>query len=160
MSGGGGGGDRRKRGDFELPLTPMIDLFSMILIFLVLTTTFGAADMNVPAGLFLPKSRSKESPESAPQVALWQGKARASFLPEDFSVKFLLEPGHEVEIEAYRTKLKAFVAALPGEARGSGVLLNVIADRDTPYREVFAVTKLFRESGFESMLFAAQGGVK
>jgi biopolymer transport protein ExbD len=150
------GGPRRRHG-FELPLTPMIDLFSMILIFLVLGTTFGSSDMNIPQGLVLPKSRSQESPESAPQVSIWQGNAKPSFLEEPLSVKILLEPGHETEAEAYRKKISDYVASLPGEARGSGVLLNVIADRDTPYREVFAVSKFFREAGFESLLFAAQG---
>lgn len=158
MSGGGPGGKRR--GDFELPLTPMIDLFSMILIFLVLTTTFGAADMNVPEGLFLPSSHSKESPESAPQVAIWKGQAKASFLEEALPVKLLLEAGHEAEVAAYRQKVSAFVAALPGAARQSGVLLNVLADKETPYREVFAISKFYREAGFESLLFAAQGEAK
>ena len=53
--------------------------------------------------------------------------------------------------------LKIFVQKLAPEARSSGVLLNVMADRQTPYRDIFDTVRVFRETGFETLLFVATG---
>jgi hypothetical protein len=61
---------RQKKPPLELQLTAMIDVFSMIVIFLIFGTVFGAADITVPAGMRIPQSISKEGLEAAPKVMI------------------------------------------------------------------------------------------
>ena len=149
---------RTHRRLFELQLTAMIDIFSMIIIFLIKGTMFGVSDIAVPEGVRLPQSFSKESVESAPQVMIAQKQVRFSFREGAIPIEaFANDRGEDPRMGSLRQELKTYVNQLSGVARSSGALLNVIADRETPYRDVFNTVRVMRQSGFEAMLFVAMG---
>ena len=50
-------------------------------------------------------------------------------------------------VEAQKEKRKASVESL-----------NFVADQDTSYQDIFDVLAVFRESGFNTVLFVATGG--
>ncbi len=168
---------KHRREPMELQLTAMIDIFTMIVIFLVMGTVIGVADVSVPLNTKLPKSSSVEALDAAPQVVFnvqtdstgskktfIEVKALSSDLstmPQleigDFRVK--AEVGNPKVDELKRLLSKA-IEKLSPEQRKGGVLLNIVADQATPYRDLFDVIKVFRESGFQSLLFVAAGDPK
>lgn len=134
-----------------LQLTAMIDIFSMITIFLVLGTVFGAADIDIGTNIKLPQSVSREEITSAPQLQISGSEVR--FVPlakswklEDFSQNTPLT----LKI---RSEIVRYVSNIPGHAKQSGTLLNVIADKTLSYKSLFDVIRVFREAGFETLLF-------
>ena len=64
---------------------------------------------------------------------------------------------HIGQVARFAEKLKAHVAALSPESRKSGVLLNVVADRKLPYAQIFSVIQVFRQAGFDLLLFVKTG---
>lgn len=153
---------RKHRHVLDLQLTAMIDIFSLIVIFLIKGTVFGVSDLPMDPTIKLPESRSKESLETAPQVQIigdrvfFSGDSTAS-RSSGVDVNDLARAGTTPEgpRERLGAEIKDFISRLTPEARGSGVLLSVIADRTTPYSKVFQVVRFFRESGFDSILFVA-----
>ena len=150
---------RHRKEPLELQLTAMIDIFSMIVIFLIFGTVFGAADIIVPGSIQVPKSVSKEGAESAPRLVIDANEVMFSGSGEKAPLSWFKGQDDESRsrADAFKGRIKGFVARLPDSAKGSGVLLNVIADQDTPYEDIFSVVRVFREAGFQSLLFVAAG---
>jgi biopolymer transport protein ExbD len=148
-----------RREPIELQLTAMIDVFSMIVIFLIFGTVFGAADIVIPTGIEIPKSISKESLESAPRVVITKNEVFLS----------VGETSQPVPLENFRTAQgKANIRALfkpalssfqekKKENKESVTPLNLLADFKTPYADIFDVVALFRQMGFNTILFVANG---
>ncbi len=149
---------KKHRHVLDLQLTAMIDIFSLIVIFLIKGTVFGVSDLPVDSTIRLPESRSSETLETAPNVQIVSDKVIFSAATtEDLKLGV---PLSELESggtgrERLLAEIRDYLARLPAEARGSGVLLGVIADRDAPYSKVFSVVRFFRQSGFDSLLFVA-----
>lgn len=149
-----------RREPMDLQLTAMIDVFSMIVIFLIFGTVFGAAEMVIPGALKLPQSYSKESVEAAPRVVIMPDSVQTNLLKDSITPDLF----HRVQGAPYGASLiqaekllKAYVEGLSKENRATGTLLNVIADRETPYEKVYDVISFFREAGFDTLLFVASG---
>ena len=151
---------KKKREPFELQLTAMIDIFSMLVIFLIFGTVIGAAEMIFPPTVKVPRSASKESTESAPQVVIGESGVIVTTdgiveIPlNDF---FSTTPESTKKIEDLGTSLVAYVSKLPESKRKAGAVLNIIGDKELSYQQIFDVLKVFRAAGFESLLFIAQG---
>jgi biopolymer transport protein ExbD len=145
---------KQRREPFQLQLTALIDVFSMLVIFLIKGTVFGMSDIAVPEAVRLPESVSREMVESAPQLIIGKEDVRISILQKPISLQAFADVTGPQMVEL-KKQLKAYVQALPIEARSSGVLLNVVSDRETSYRKVFDTVKVFREVGFETLLLVA-----
>lgn len=120
----------------------------------------GVNDLPIPAEMRLPMSISKESVESAPRIVIGKKEVSESMFSETIPLSSFSNDGrgkNDGKIAELKARLRGYVSALAPEARKSGVLLNVLADQETPYRHVFDVIKVFREAGFEALLFVAQG---
>ncbi|OFZ43352.1 MAG: hypothetical protein A2070_09855 [Bdellovibrionales bacterium GWC1_52_8] len=139
----------------ELQLTALIDVFSMIVIFLILGTVFGASEVVIPGQMKLPKSISKEGMDTAPRIVIHQGKVTSNFFKESYDLsRFHASEGSE-ESEAFKRELKKHVKVFTS---GEGPkLLSTIADQEAAYEDVFSVVRLFRLAGFETLLFVATG---
>jgi biopolymer transport protein ExbD len=142
----------------QLNVIPLIDICALTIIFMVMEAFFGESSIVIPKDIEVPKSASKESIENAPRVVIENSMVIASFLKEPIPLAWF-DPaaGTRPELADVREKIKQFVEKVPVEARKSGVLLNVIADERAPYKTIFDVIAVFRESGFHSMLFVARG---
>lgn len=135
----------------------MIDIFSMIVIFLIFGTVFGASDMVIPPDMKIPKSVSKEGLESAPRLVIERDRVKISVWDSAVYPMEVFRGGDASALRSLRTRLKTYVQELPEGSKRTGLLLNVIADRATPYRDIYDVVKVFRMEGFESLLFIAMG---
>lgn len=141
-----------------LNVIPMIDVFSMIIIFLIMGTIFGEASIDVPNWLEVPKSTSKENVENAPRILITQNEVITNFNTQKIPLsEFRSNRFGSLEMQSFVSQIRKYVDSIPPEVRQGGVLLNVIADQSTPYRDIFDVMKVFRGAGFESILFVAEG---
>ena len=138
----------------ELPITAMIDVFSMIVIFLLLGGAFGSSDIKIPKGTVLAKSVTEEAAIAAPQVHWTEGGLDAEFVSSKLDEAVLREGGGEV-YESFKNKLKTYLGAMPAHVRTSQKPVNLVADAGTPYETVFRVIKLLREAGFENVLLVS-----
>ena len=149
---------RKRRHVLDLQLTAMIDIFSLIVIFLIKGTVFGVSDLPVDRDVKLPKSRSKETLDTAPYAQIVGEKvafsgAASTDVRQGIPFEELSAGGSGRDHLA--AEVKAYLSKIPPESKSSGILLSVIADRDATYGRVFEVVKFFREQGFESLLFVA-----
>lgn len=146
-----------KKGPVELQLTAMIDVFSMIVIFLILGGVMGAADIVVPPSMQVPKSKSKEGIESAPRVVIESNQVTFSMAGAPIPIEGFRNPatapGLEKELQAFASSFIESQKKLNKPA----IPLNIIADQNTPYRDIFDVVLAFRKAGFSSILFVATG---
>ena len=146
-----------KKGPVELQLTALIDVFSMIVIFLILGGVMGATDIVVPDSMKVPKSKSKEGIESAPGITIEANQVKFSLSPEPIPLQsFASEGGRERLIHDLGEMAGTYLKKQK-EAKSPVTAINVIADQNTPYRNLFDVILVFRKLGFTSVLFVATG---
>jgi biopolymer transport protein ExbD len=139
-----------------LNLTSMIDICAILIIFLVMGTVIGQEEVPAPIGFQFPRSTNKENPESAPEVLFYEGEVDVRFLGRKVNVEVLRDRTHP-EREQLGSAIKAYVQSMPDKVKSAGALLNLNADRRTPYQDIFDLSQFFRESGFDSILFVAEG---
>lgn len=146
---------KKRRYPMSLQLTAMIDIFSIIVIFLILGSVMGTTDVVIPGTDFvIPKSVSKESVNGAPQVVISNTSVMFPALKLELKTEsFLRTSKNTQEMDSLNLKLKKYLKELPESSKGSGYLLNVVADEKVPYGKLFEILKVFRAAGFESLLF-------
>jgi len=149
---------RKERRVLDLQLTAMIDIFSLIVIFLIKGTVFGVSDLSVDPTLKLPESRSKESLDTAPTAQIVGDRvvfsgSQSPALAQGVPIAEITGGGPGKA--GLQSEIQNYLGKIPAEVSGSGTLLSLIADRGTRYSQVFQVVQFFRESGFDSVLFVA-----
>jgi biopolymer transport protein ExbD len=149
----GGGG---KKDIIVLNLTSMIDISAIIIIFLVMGTVFGTSAIEPPSDMKFPKSFNKEMIENAPQIVITEKLVEVPFIHRQIELENILE-GHVEKLKVVQVEIKKYIEEMPTDVKGSGVLLNILADKKTPYKTIYEVSKFFREAGVQSMLFVAEG---
>jgi len=149
-----------KKGPVELQLTAMIDVFSMIVIFLVLGGVFGATDIVIPGDMKIPKSQSKEGIEAGPRVAILKNEVQFSMAKSPIPLKEFFGAGAVEALERLKPEFEEY-RKRQNASKSTVLPLNLLADQTTPYQDVYHVVAAFRKMGFNSILFVAQGeGVK
>jgi biopolymer transport protein ExbD len=146
-----------KKGPVELQLTALIDVFSMIVIFLILGGVMGAPDMVIPNDMKVPKSKSKEGIESAPRVTIERDQITFSLGDTPIPLSRFRESGNRERLIAELQTKVSELQKKQQEAKAAVHPLNVVADQETPYQDIFDVVLVFRKIGFDSILFVASG---
>ena len=144
---------RKRRSVITLNVTALIDVCSLIIIFLILGTAFGASSLDIPKDVLIPKSISKENLDLAISVQIENQVVR--FGADSFALASFVEtaPNRPAIIE----KIKGELARLPNLTKQSGILMNFIADYRVPYQDIYNVVATLRASGVDSVLFIAVG---
>lgn len=138
-----------------LNLVALIDISALIIIFFIMGAVFGETSVEIPRDLRLPFSDNKEGAEVAPSLILKSDFVQVQFLGAKIPLSQFqgnLRPSLEHE-----NAVRSYIAQVPSSVRQSGMLLNLVADRETPYQVIFDVIRFYREMGFQSVLFVAQG---
>lgn len=150
---------RKSRRNILIPqLTPLIDVFTIIIIFLILGSFFSKADVIFPKGMILPKSKNKESPLTAPQVQIREKTIWFSVTRKEYPLELFQRADRGMnQKDVLRGEIRRYISDLPKRLKVGGILLNVAADQATPYRNLFDVLQFFRSSGFQTTLFVAEG---
>ena len=157
---GGGGSRRRRKGPRKIPgetishlnLTPMMDIMTMLLVFLVKSFEAAPENININASLRPPESTAKASMRPATKVTV----TREALLVDDNPVMSMdavrVAEGEQASIPDLRSALLERADHLTAlEKRGGppfdGRLL-VVADETTPYAIVTSVLVTAGESKF------------
>lgn len=145
-----------RREVITLNVIPLIDISSMLIIFLIMGTIFGDSSVIIPSHLKLPKSESKDSVNNAPQVLITKDEVSIKFLNRTIETS-AFDIGVTEKMVDLEKNISEYIKQIPAESRQGSVLLNVIADESVSYKMIFNVVKVFRRSGFESILFVTIG---
>jgi biopolymer transport protein ExbD len=121
----------------ELPLTSLIDAFSIIVIYLLIGTQTSGLETAIPSKMTLPTaSHSQTIDKESPTISIQKGVYRLN--EKIVSVQRLAE-----ELKALRAKNKEAAAEL-----------IVQADQEMRYQDLDPLLKASSASGFEKMKFA------
>ena len=145
-----------RKANATLQLAPMIDIFTLIIVFLLQSTVIGTTSVTFPPDLNPPQSKSVEDLENSPSVEIYSD--RVEFKPSNTKIPvevFLNDSGKKLESE--KAAIQSYLQKSGDIQKTETNHLNVIADRSTNYELIFQVVKFFKESGFHSVLFIAQG---
>lgn len=160
------GPPKKNKHVLELQLTAMIDVFSMIVIFLILGSVFGGADIVLPKGLSPPRSKSVSVSASAPTFSLLNGKVESSLIP-GLTVSMDEVRSSGAGAAELKSKVSQFLSSTEGAAprpsaqivpnaeTPSARAVNIAADELASYQDVFDLGRWLREAGFEELLFVA-----
>lgn len=155
---------KKKKKLIGLQLAPLIDIFVLIIIFLIKGTVMSNASVNLPQDLNPAQSKSPEGIEPAPQIYVGKEEIYFSMIGEKIAVSEMMKQiEHNTATKVFgRTaliteKLKQYLKEIPDADKKSGILMNFLADAAVDYKTVFEISKYCREIGFQNILFVAQG---
>jgi biopolymer transport protein ExbD len=113
----------------------------------------------LPDGIELPRSWSKEALVGAPQLTISKSQVSAPFLSQRHSLDEFRAENSEV-LETIKGEIREHISRLSASEKSAGLLLNIVADQDLRYDDVFRVIKVFREGGFQGLLFISNADHK
>ena len=148
---------RRKRREIVQPqLVAMIDICSLITVFLLAGSVFGPDGLVVPPGLGLARSVASADPAVAPQIMITELGVEAPFLKENYNHEiFKSNERQSGQVSVLKRRIGEYLKSEAAQAATEGVTLNVVADRRVRYDQLFDIITLFREGGFEGVAFIA-----
>lgn len=148
---------KKKRHLATLQLAPMIDIFVLLIVFLVKGTIMGGITINVPGDINSARSISPEDLEAAPEVHVYKDKVVFKMIEKNLMLVNFDLAEEPKEVVSLREDIKKYYDGLPVAAKKSGNLVNFIADSQVSYDRVFQVVKFLRQSSVSSVLFIAEG---
>ncbi len=147
-------GDKKRSNVIILQLAPMIDVFVLIIVFLIKGTIMEESAVLKPEGLNLALSMSKETSLVAPQVIITNDKVQFKMIDTERPIAEFTEDNFNPRDPVFKA-FKKYIEETKDVENANHI--NVISDRSMPYKTVYHVVKVLRISGFQSMLFVAEG---
>ncbi len=130
----------KSREDPEINLIPFIDVLLVILIFLMITTTYSKfSELQIT----LPTAEAEKMPERPAEVNV-AVNARGEYAINNIRVSYRDPSALAVDLKS----------ALPASARDPVVIIS--ADGDAPHQRVVNVLEAARLAGLERLTFATQ----
>jgi len=148
---------KRKNSQVALKLTSMIDMFTILLVFLLKSFSAEGQIMTVADDLRLPESTAQKPPESASVIAItadWvliDGKQVAS-VSDVMTSNELLISGLAVELKNQRT-ISESVGKL-SETMGFTGTISIQGDKEIPYQILKKVMFTCGQIGYNDILLA------
>jgi biopolymer transport protein ExbD len=147
-------GEKKRKNVITLQLAPMIDVFVLIIVFLIKGTILEETAIQKPEGVNMAQSISKEQSEAAPEVIISNEKVNFKMINEVRSTAEFKEDDFNPRDPVFRAFKKYIEEHKTVESSNH---INVISDRAVSYKTVYNVVKVLRISGFQSLLFVAEG---
>lgn len=148
--------ENTRRFPLRLQLAPMIDIFFLIIIFLLKATIVADVSIVFPREMHPPLSHSKESLETYPEVVVTETEIIMGMIHETLNIKDL-EKLDDKKLSELSYKVENYVKTKGEAVRGSAMHINLITYRGNNYKNVFASVKFLRRIGFQSVAFIAEG---
>src|SRR4051812_48819760 len=90
----------------EPQLAAMVDVFSILIIFLIAGTVMGTTAVILPPGIIPPHSISKESMLTAPQLTVHQSQVRLGFSNETFPLSSFIGDSDSNELKRFKESVQ------------------------------------------------------
>lgn len=120
-------------------LTSLVDCFAIILVYLLLATTFGEISVDIPKDMKLPKASEAQALQSDYVVQVHKGE--------------YLVDNKKVRVDQLGEVLKQKADSIPSE-EGKSKSLVIQADRRLNYGEINPLVMISLQAGFQELQFA------
>lgn len=146
---------KRKRSIMEPRLIAMIDVFSILTIFLIAGTVTDVSSIVLPGGLTLPFGTKPGSLMPATQINLSHGWVSIAGEKESYPFEAFRNDGDR-SLAPLRLRLKDEAARRRAKDQNADLAIYVVADQSVVYRDLFDVMRGFRAEGFESLILISE----
>ena len=147
---------KKRKSVIVLQLAPMIDIFVLVIVFLLKGTVLTETVISSPTLVDAPKSESHEVTELAPEVYITETDVEFRMIQEKIPISEILKD--EVNMaDPKLAKFRAYIAQAAATEGNTLTQVNIVADYKTSYKAIFHVVRLLRIAGFKAMLFIAEG---
>jgi biopolymer transport protein ExbD len=147
---------RKKKQIVHLQLAPLIDIFVLIIFFLIKGTYMGQASIEIPRNLKPAMSVSTEGMDLAPEVFAYEDSVFLKMIDKKLSSN-LFDQGQDPRLAAVKNDFKKYFENISGKKKTEVRMVNFVADSKVSYQTVFNITAFLREVGFQDILFIAEG---
>lgn len=149
-----------RREPTEPQLATMIDVFSILIIFLIAGTTMNSSILQIPAGLRMPKMTSEGATINAPQVTIFQNQVWLSINKKSYSLQTVLAQNPQdsalqelaATVKHYRDIAQSKQVSKLNSATSSLDYLNLVADATVTYNKIYPIIQYFKSLGFKSIV--------
>lgn len=148
--------ENTRRYPLALQLAPMIDIFVLIIVFLLKSTIVADVSIVFPREMHPPLSKSKEGLETFPEVVVTETELIVGILHENINLADVEKLGEE-RMADLRGKVEQYVKSKDEKVRSQATHINLITFRGNNYKNVFSAVKFLRKIGFQSVAFIAEG---
>ncbi len=147
-------GSKKREKVIRLQLAPLIDVFVLIIVFLLKGTIMEVTAIEKPPDVNLAQSVSREQSEVAPQVIISANNVTFKMVNQDRPTRNFA--GDELNVrDSIIQDFKKYIAE--NKSVEGALNINVISDQSISYKIVYNVVSLLRVSGFQYMLMVAEG---
>lgn len=147
---------KKRKSVIILQLAPMIDIFVLVIVFLLKGTVLTESVVSTPELVEVAKSESREVTEIAPEVYITQTEIDFRMLGEKVPISRVMDD--EVNLnDPLIEKCRQYLALSKSSVGNTLMHINLVADYRTNYKTLFHVVRLLRVAGFKAMLFIAEG---
>lgn len=148
--------DNPRRYPLSLQLAPMIDIFFLIIVFLLKATIVADVSIVFPREMHPPMSKSKETLETFPEVVITETELIVGVIHEHINLADVEKLGDD-RLNDIKSKVEQYVKSKDEKVRSQATHVNLITFRENNYKNVFAAVKFLRKIGFQSVVFIAEG---
>ncbi len=148
--------ENTRRFPLQLQLAPMIDIFVLIIVFLLKSTIVADVSIVFPREMHPPMSKSKDSLETFPEVVVTETELIVGVIHENINLADLEKLG-EARMTDLKNKVEQYAKAKDEKVRSQATHVNLITFRGNSYKNVFSSVKFLRKIGFQSVAFIAEG---
>ena len=145
-----------KRNVLALQLAPMIDIFFLIIIFLLKSTIVADVSVIFPSQMHPPLSQSRENLDTFPEVVLNETEVTLGFLNVTKKLEEI-DTLTDEDIGILKAKVDSYIKSKDEKIRKQSININFITSRENNYKNIFTVVKFLRRIGFQSIQFIAEG---
>ncbi len=148
--------DNPRKYPLTLQLAPMIDIFFLIIVFLLKATIVADVSIVFPREMHPPMSRSKETLETFPEVVVTETELIVGIIHENLNLSEV-DKLSEDRVNEIKGKVEQYVKSKDEKVRSQATHVNLITYRGNNYKNIFASVKFLRKIGFQSVAFIAEG---
>ena len=143
---------KKRKAVIVLQLAPMIDIFVLVIVFLLKGTVLTETVISNPELVDIAKSESREVTELAPEVYITHNNVEFRMINEKIPLSEIMN--EELDLDnPLINKFKKYMSQSQ-EVDGNTLMhVNIVADYKTSYKAIYHVIRLLRVSGFKAMLF-------
>jgi len=145
---------RHKKPSFSLSLAPMVDMFSILVIYLIMNFSTDGQAFFISKQITLPKASKGQPIKSFPLVSILKGEVTFDMEVSGSKPLFASEPNDEKvpQLRAMLKRVKSLQEQIGGVGNAAGQI-NLQADETLPIEDVKKVLRVLIDEGWTGINF-------